>query len=229
MLGGPTVIPIPLISDVGGASLASGPKRVIVCRSSKVIPWTSGMPYIYLSCVWGNSATQDEPDKNQPPGKQLLGKKLPQTIQDAIEVVKRLGQKYLWIDRYWIDHNNLKEEHNEIQHTDDVYEGAVVTLVAVGPDANYGLPRVSAHSESKQLSPRRHYGTLRSTLPDFHHTWNALSRARGGGLTKKVCCQHAVCSSRTTKSSSLIREARRERESPLSYLNGPSGMGKTGL
>jgi hypothetical protein len=148
--------------DTESASLVSGPRRVIDCQSLNVMPWMSGNQYICLRYVWGKGALQDESVECLTPSEQLWGKKLPRNIQDTFEVVKRLGQKYRWIDRYCIDHKNLKEVHDEIQHMDDVYEGAVVTLVAMGPDANYRLPRISRHSQSKQLSARCHFGTLRS-------------------------------------------------------------------
>ncbi|EXJ68055.1 uncharacterized protein A1O5_08670, partial [Cladophialophora psammophila CBS 110553] len=52
--------------------------------------------YVALSYIWGN--VHQEPAKLG-----QLPQNLPQTIEDSIEVVKSLGQRYLWVDSLCID------------------------------------------------------------------------------------------------------------------------------
>jgi hypothetical protein len=65
---------------------------------------------------------------------------LSKTVEDAI-VTLRLGEQYLWVDKYCLDKNNLEDE---IRNMLSMYEGAKVTIfAAAGEDENYGLPGVS--------------------------------------------------------------------------------------
>jgi Heterokaryon incompatibility protein (HET) len=83
-------------------------------------PWSES--YVALSYVWG------------PPSGDW-----PQTILDAIEVTKRLGEQYLWVDRLCINQTNLEEKQFLISKMDAIYEGAEFTIVATVGDARTGL------------------------------------------------------------------------------------------
>ncbi|KAF1831034.1 HET-domain-containing protein [Decorospora gaudefroyi] len=105
--------------------------RVIDCHSRNYPPdiisrpWTKG--YVALSYVWGN-----RPHDDWAP-----------TIMDAIEVTKRLGERYLWVDRTCIDQSNLEEKEQLISKMDAVYAGAEFTIVCAAGDARTGLPGVN--------------------------------------------------------------------------------------
>jgi hypothetical protein len=87
-------------------------------------PWSAR--YVALSYVWG------------PPSGDW-----PKTSLGAVEVTKRLGERYLWVDRLYIDQSNLQEKQFLISKMDAIYEGAEFTIVAAAGDARTGLPGVA--------------------------------------------------------------------------------------
>lgn len=108
-------------------------------------------PYVALSYVWGTSLED-----------------WPQTILDAVEVTKRLGEKYLWVDRLCINQSNLEEKKFLISKMDAIYEGAEFTIVAAEGDARSGLPGVM--NTSRKPQPR--------VVLDKRHTWGANPASR---------------------------------------------------
>jgi hypothetical protein len=62
--------------------------KLIDCETRAIVPGED-RPYVALSYVWGLSADISE-DPNRLPAN------LPNTIQDAMTVTKRLGYRYLW-------------------------------------------------------------------------------------------------------------------------------------
>jgi hypothetical protein len=69
--------------------------RVITCDTgvATVIDAPQSCSYVALSYVWGDS--QDASTMLD-----VLGDDLPQTIKDSITVTRKLGFRYLWVDRY---------------------------------------------------------------------------------------------------------------------------------
>ncbi|KAI4205832.1 MAG: hypothetical protein LQ350_000017 [Teloschistes chrysophthalmus] len=99
---------------------------------------TDGRParYVALSYCWGPQMGE--------PGKYPLLRSgnvqnllqeiplslMPQTIQDAVEVVKKLGLEYIWIDALCIIQDSRTDWETESARMKDVYEGAYLTIVA---------------------------------------------------------------------------------------------------
>jgi len=95
---------------------------------------TDSSEYVALSYLWGDSARNPlgNPTLASGPG--------PRTIEDSIAAVRRLGLRYLWIDRYCIDQIDDAAKHAVIQNMDLIYEAAVLTIVAAnGDDHEAGL------------------------------------------------------------------------------------------
>ncbi|OCK78429.1 HET-domain-containing protein [Lepidopterella palustris CBS 459.81] len=55
---------------------------------------------------------------------------LPQTIKDAIEVTRKLGLRYLWVDSLCILQDCAKDKQIEIQRMGSIYKNATVTIAA---------------------------------------------------------------------------------------------------
>ncbi|KAL2369058.1 hypothetical protein RJZ57_006548 [Blastomyces gilchristii] len=103
--------------------------------------------YFTLSYVWGKTKMlltmkanlQDCLKENS-----LINEKkymLPQTIKDAMSIVRSLGEKYLWIDVICIVQDDLNTKHHDIRHMDIVYGKSFVTIAAMhGNDATARLP-----------------------------------------------------------------------------------------
>jgi len=84
-------------------------------------------------------------------GSELKGK-LPQTIEDAIDLVQKLGKQYLWVDSLCIDQNDDKDKEKQIMTLKDIYSGSYATTIALsGKSANSGLPRLK---ESENVFPQ---------------------------------------------------------------------------
>ena len=79
--------------DVESGDLVQG-FQLIDCNSSNTVTATRDVEYVALSYVLGPCAQDDTQDN-----KKLLWDRLPHTIRDAIKVKKRLGYRYLWVDR----------------------------------------------------------------------------------------------------------------------------------
>jgi hypothetical protein len=110
--------------------------KLIDCITSDII-LAEDRPYMALSYVWGLGSEVSENPKKLP-------KTLPNTIKDAIIVAKKLGYRYLWVDRYCIDQENDDEKADQCGKMDLIYQNAELTIIAaVGEDPNYGLPGVS--------------------------------------------------------------------------------------
>ncbi|KAH9863969.1 hypothetical protein J1614_009902 [Plenodomus biglobosus] len=111
--------------------------RVIDCRSLNSPPDIIERPwserYVALSYVWG------------PPSGDW-----PQTIMDAIEVTKRMGERYLWVDRTCIDQTNAQQKKDLISKMDAIYAGAEFTIVCAAGDARSGIPGVRATPRNPQ-------------------------------------------------------------------------------
>ncbi|KAK3293906.1 heterokaryon incompatibility protein-domain-containing protein [Chaetomium fimeti] len=127
-----------------------GPTEIscIDCYTRAVMLVGADDEYLALSYVWGHSKglAALRPGKMLPDDEDLS-----QVVRDAIIVVRRLGKRYLWVDKYCIDQTDEDMKRHQIRHMDRVYEGAYATIVAgAGPDANFGLPGVSSRPRTAQ-------------------------------------------------------------------------------
>jgi hypothetical protein len=148
------------------AFVRTTPSKFIDCFTRQVVQSPPAEEYFALSYVWGNPKNSSLDIERRENLHFLPPSGIPQVFEDAIHVVKNLGGRYLWVDRYCIDQQNLDEKHEQIQNMDQIYEGATLTLVAVaGTNADCGLPGV--HGLSRIFHPRAVIGdkVLVSTFP----------------------------------------------------------------
>ena len=75
---------------------------------------------------------------------------IPQTIRDAMKLVRALNERYLWVDRFCIIQDH-PAKHAIINRMDSIYANAYCTIVAAeGNDANHGLRGVQLGRTSRQ-------------------------------------------------------------------------------
>ena len=105
--------------------------------------------YVALSYIWGEAKnfTLNEKTTTQLHSKfglvPCLKQWVPKTIRDAILVVQRMGERYLWVDALCIQQDDRLEKHAQIASMDRIYGRAVATLIAADSlDANAGIPGV---------------------------------------------------------------------------------------
>ncbi|GKZ53733.1 hypothetical protein AnigIFM49718_007610 [Aspergillus niger] len=148
--------------------------KVIDCQTRKIVPLQPGWEYFALSYVWGTPSLEETAGQIQK-RKPSLPDNVHGTIEDAITVVRNLGGRYIWVDKYCIDQDNAQEKHDQISHMDLIYSGAYATIFAAGSDISMsGLPGVGAVPRQRQpqaTSLKASGGALRlvSTLPSIRH------------------------------------------------------------
>jgi hypothetical protein len=109
-----------------------------------------GATYLALSYVWGKSEAPQVQlcQSNLDLLKQSITDTvipLPRTITDAIEVCRKLDQRYLWIDRLCIIQDDAIEiKTAQLNEMGKIYQLAKYVIVALAGDgATYGLPGVT--------------------------------------------------------------------------------------
>jgi len=98
----------------------------------------------------------------------------PLTIADAIELVSRMGERYLWVDSVCMDQNDAAAMRWGLQHMDLIFEGSVLTIVAAfGSDNNAGLPGLRPHTRTiTQLSEEVRRGVKMATASTLYTLLN---------------------------------------------------------
>jgi hypothetical protein len=148
--------------------LSHRPWRLIDCRERTMITETASCSYVALSYVWGNAPVGETSDKILPENvanSLSLPSNVPAVVQDAMEVTLKLGERYLWIDKYCINHHDLTSERTEIAAMDLIYEQARVAIfAAAGLDEKFGLIGVNDKRREKQTTTIINGVQLASTL-----------------------------------------------------------------
>ena len=103
--------------------------------------------YVALSYVWGGpgedywTSTANTNARNRPSG--LEASVLPETIVDAIQLTRQIGERYLWVDALCIIQDSQEDKAAQICIMDRVYGRAALTIVAAaGASVRVGLPGI---------------------------------------------------------------------------------------
>ncbi|QIW97418.1 hypothetical protein AMS68_002936 [Peltaster fructicola] len=133
--------------------------RLIDCRYRRVVSISDFTRYVALSYRWGLPGGEPAGDGTLPPD-------VPETIQDAIQVTLRIGERYLWVDRYCVYQDDAEgvKKQAQILSMDQVYRGAYATIIAVCDDPKLGLPGGGRIPRFEQPKISRGGRTLVSTL-----------------------------------------------------------------
>ncbi|KAM4058874.1 heterokaryon incompatibility protein [Hirsutella rhossiliensis] len=105
--------------------------HLIDCAATppRVVPASISQDYVALSYVAGKDVAEP----------------WSRVVRDAIAVTKDLGLRHLWVDRLCIDDSRPEDKAQQVARMDDVFEGAVLTIIAAhGDDAMQGLPGVGS-------------------------------------------------------------------------------------
>ncbi|KAI1174037.1 heterokaryon incompatibility protein-domain-containing protein [Nemania sp. FL0916] len=108
--------------------------------------------YVCLSYVWGAVASFRLSKANksrlmQPGAITNAWELLPKTIQDAIVLVRMIGERYLWVDSLCLVQNDPQDLENGTGSMDLIFEFSSLTIIAAGGrDAEAGLPGVNIGS-----------------------------------------------------------------------------------
>jgi len=124
--------------------------RLIDVERNCVVETQKFSKYVALSYVWGAVPNFRLTKINKPnllvPGSLAdtkIQEKLPRTIRDAMTLVRRLGERYLWVDSICLLQNDADDLGRGINVMDLIYERAWLAVIAAsGYDANAGLPGI---------------------------------------------------------------------------------------
>ncbi|KAM5351004.1 hypothetical protein ACJ41O_003727 [Fusarium nematophilum] len=126
---------------------------------------------------------------------------LPQTLQDAVHVTRRLGIRYLWIDALCIIQDSDEDKFNEIDKMGAIYRNALVTLAAAHARAasdGFLIPSTD-HKPSSSCTlpvclpshPKIGFVTLAAELLGWRDTTEPL-RTRGWAYQEAILSQRLL-------------------------------------
>jgi len=111
--------------------------RVLDVIHMAIVPVPRSCRYIALSYIWGAGAGDDYwttqanfKQRSRRGGLDISA--LPITIQDTIQLVRQLGERYLWIDALCIVQDDTKGKKDQIGAMDLVYGFSKLTIFAAG-------------------------------------------------------------------------------------------------
>lgn len=119
-------------------------------QNMKLVESAWDSEYIALSYVWGQSkslgCTKTNISRLRVDGSlRELRNELPRSINDAIELVYSIGERYLWVDALCIIQDDANSKGFYISRMDRIYSNARVTLVTLTSDSvECALPGVSS-------------------------------------------------------------------------------------
>ncbi|KDR74962.1 hypothetical protein GALMADRAFT_570303 [Galerina marginata CBS 339.88] len=129
--------------------------RLIDVVDNCIVPAPHNSKYVALSYVWGDikpetvlRTLQGNVEELEKPGALSLSEnydRIPLTIRDAMQVVRELNLRYLWVDILCLIQDEAvgQSRLHAISKMDIVYAAAHLTILAgTGADANAGLPGV---------------------------------------------------------------------------------------
>ncbi|KAK2024230.1 HET-domain-containing protein [Colletotrichum zoysiae] len=102
-------------------------------------------PYVALSYVWGadptayTTRTENVMLHRTHGGLEEVLQKLPTAIRDAVDLTRRLGFRYIWVDRLCIVQNSARSWKLNAYNMDLIYGNAALTICAADGDAARGL------------------------------------------------------------------------------------------
>jgi Heterokaryon incompatibility protein (HET) len=125
--------------------------------------------FVALSYVWGKAKqkvmlTKSQLETFKEPG--FFSKlDLDQTVQDAMEVVLKMNERYLWIDSLCIIQDDPVDQAMQIPQMHQIYGKAILTIVAAwGNHADAGLHGVGGRGRGRSCGFRLELEDIRVTF-----------------------------------------------------------------
>ncbi|PMD32320.1 HET-domain-containing protein [Hyaloscypha variabilis F] len=119
-----------------------GPYRLIDVGSSKdgnihITTAKDDMRYVALSYCWGNDDSMKLTRALLKDWKEVIQfSLLPKTLKDAVICTRRLGIRYLWVDRLCIIQDSEMDKDVEIAAMPQIYSGAYLTISAASANGS---------------------------------------------------------------------------------------------
>lgn len=81
--------------------------------------------------------------------------RVPATIQDAIILDRKLGIRFLWVDRLCIVQDDEASVQSNIAQMASIYAQSYFIIIATDGDSETGIPGISGGSKPRALSQER--------------------------------------------------------------------------
>ncbi|KAF5678622.1 hypothetical protein FHETE_1174 [Fusarium heterosporum] len=149
---------------------AVSPAWLIDTVENCLVPGTTNNEFVALSYRWGSSTapqmSRDVFNQVKIPGGLLNGEIfLTPTVRHAMQVVRGLSERYLWVDAICLAPDDSEQMSQQLQLMGAIYASAKLTIVALDGDANTGLegvegerslPNIFRWKENTNLLLRHH-------------------------------------------------------------------------
>jgi hypothetical protein len=174
----PTLLPKRLVEILG-------PEKVVL---RTVNTDTAGF-YVALSHCWGRKRfIQTTKSSLLQYQQKICWNDLPKTFKEAVDITRRLGVRYLWIDSLCIVQDDIDDWREEGSKMASIYSGSYLTIAASkssdsagGCFAKYAPTDVSQSYEFLNTNGHKYSVALRKMLghPDYygHHDFPIFDRA----------------------------------------------------
>jgi hypothetical protein len=121
------------------------PTWLLDMHNLRLVPGRPGASYVALSYRWSQTARLQLQNAlilefQKPHALSACLSQIPDTIRNAIDVVKLLGESYMWVDSLCISQDDNRIKIREADSMGAIYANAAITIVAAdGEDASDGL------------------------------------------------------------------------------------------
>ncbi|KAM0351046.1 hypothetical protein ACHAPU_002827 [Fusarium lateritium] len=134
------------------------PAWLIDTMENCLVPGTMSSEFVALSYRWGSSTApqmdQDIFNQMKMPGGLLQGELfLTPTVRHAMQVVRGLGERYLWVDAICLAPQDSEQMSRQLQLMGVIYASAKLTIVALDGDASTGLQGIEGERALPNIFP----------------------------------------------------------------------------
>ncbi|TPX17525.1 uncharacterized protein E0L32_003168 [Thyridium curvatum] len=127
--------------------------RAIDVQEKRVVTASTSHQYVALSYVWGEETAPLLTRATLTQYSELNGldqASIPQTIEDAMQFVKDIGLRYLWVDSLCIVQDDAQDKNSQLPLMSSIYGSVnLVVVAAAGTDAESGLPGIGETSREQ--------------------------------------------------------------------------------
>ena len=119
--------------------------RMIDVEQGCLVKMQEQCPYVVLSYVWGRELQFKCTNSLLPSLEMKFGlvqhwEQIPPTVQDAVNLVRLIGLRYLWVDSLCIVQDSQADLQDQFPKMGQIFGNALLTIVAAdGDDASTGL------------------------------------------------------------------------------------------
>ncbi|CAI6341255.1 unnamed protein product [Periconia digitata] len=126
----------------------SGPLLLIDVVNNCLVPTptdATSYRYVALSYTWGNShalstctTTHNFSSFREPGGLIAAEETLPSTVRDTVEFVRKIGERYLWVDRFCIVQDMIVGKQSQLDAMGKIYARSYLTIIAAQSEDTFG-------------------------------------------------------------------------------------------